>query len=75
MLKISVKSYLNSEPEQLEKSGEAVDQYTVDGTNYYIVRNNSVLQVAWVDDSYECYISGEISVEEIQMMIDSIVKG
>ena len=61
--------------EWVEKSSEAVEVYEADGTSYYIFSNNAQLTAAWTKDSYECYISGELTVEEIKMMIDSIGKG
>ena len=71
-LKITIQSYLNSFPEQVEQSEKASEVYVSDGISYYIFADNSCLQAVWVSDSYECYISGEITADELRLMIDSI---
>lgn len=68
-------SYIGTEPEWVEKSAEPVEIYEAAGTSYYIFSNNEQFTAAWMKDSYECYISGELTIEEIKMMIDSIGKG
>lgn len=73
--KIHMQSCVGTETEWVEKSTEALEIYEADGTNYYIFANNEQLTAAWTKDSYECYISGELTVEEMKMMIDSIGKG
>ena len=73
--KLHVQSYVEAETEWVEKSTEALEIYDADGTSYYIFANNEQLTAAWKKDSYECYISGDLSVEEIKTMIVSIGKG
>lgn len=74
-LKISIRSYMQSRPEQIEMSDGFQEIYNSDGTDYYIFTNYDVIRAAWIIDSYECVISGELSVDEVKMMIDSIKKG
>lgn len=74
-LKISVKSYLGIEPEQIEHSSELVETYTVNDVEYYIFSNYQQNRAVWLTGSYECYISGELSISELKTMIDSIEKG
>ena len=74
-LKISIRSYMQSRPEQIEMSDDFQEIYNSDGTDYYIFTNYDVIRAAWIIDSYECVISGELSVDEVKMMIDSIKKG
>lgn len=45
------------------------------GIEYYIFSNLDKIQVIWIDESYECMISGDISLEEAKQMINSIKKG
>ena len=73
--KIHVQSYLSSDSEKVEINEELLEIYEVSGTEYYIFSNMDQMRVVWVKDSYECYISGELTVEEAKMMIDSIGKG
>ena len=74
-LRVQVQTYNGTSLELVEKSDEAVEVYEADGTSYYVFANNEQLTAAWIKDSYECYISGELTVEEMKMMIDSIGKG
>ena len=74
-IKVVIQSYLDARPEQFEVSNELIEIYTVSGVSYYIANNNATLKVAWITDTYECYISGKITIEEIKQMIDSIEKG
>lgn len=75
MLKISVQSFLDGYPEQVEMSEGFQEVYAVDGVDYYIFCNHNQNRAVWTIGTYECYISGEISVEELKLMIDSIGKG
>ena len=59
----------------LEVGEDFLEVYTVSGVTYYIFENLEQLQVVWIVDSYECMISGDISVEEAKKMIDSIERG
>ena len=72
---IIVHSYLPYNPGHIEISGDLLELYEVDGVEYYFFANNSRHFAAWVQGPYECSISGELTVEEIKMMIDSIEKG
>ena len=74
-LKISAKLYLSSEPEQIEQSNISTEILTIDGRDYYILSNNDLNQVAWLNGSFEYYIAGEITIEEMKLMISSIGKG
>lgn len=71
-LKITVQSYLNSNPIQLEQSDGCFEIYHVSGIKYYFFVDNSCTQAAWINGSYECFISGELTIEELKEMINSI---
>lgn len=75
MMKISVQSFLTAHPEQIEMSDDYSEIYTIDGVDYYIFSNHDQTQAVWSIDTYECYISGELGVDEVKSMIDSIEKG
>lgn len=74
-LMITIQSYVMGNPEKLEIQETPLEVYLVSGTQYYILGNTEQLRAAWIKDSYECYISGELTIEEIKTMIDSIGKG
>ena len=73
--KVHIKPYTSENPEWVEKSGEVFEVYPHLGTDYYIFTNLEQYTTVWIKDSYECNISGDLSVEEIKSMIDSIGKG
>lgn len=74
-LKISVRSYQNSYPEQIEQSGDTEETYVSSNIIYHIFEDNGQLRAVWVNDSYECYITGDLTTDQLESMIDSIVKG
>ena len=74
-IKITIRSYLDAEPEQIERSDDLLEIYPVSGIDYYIFANHEQIQTVWIIDSYECYISGELTIDETKAMIDSIGKG
>ena len=75
MIKMSVQSFLIGQPEQIEKSDDFIEIYTVSGIDYYIFSNYAQTRVAWVTGTFECFISSELTVDEIKLMVDSIEKG
>lgn len=75
LLKITVQSYLNSNPEQIEQSEGFIEEYESSGIKYYFFSNYEMIRAAWINGSYECYISGELTIDELKEMIDSIGKG
>lgn len=72
---ITVRSFLESDLETVEINDEPLEIYEVSGLKYYILENLEQTRAIWVKDSFECYISGELTITEIKMMIDSIGKG
>lgn len=74
-LMITVQSYVENDLEIVEINDTLLEIYIVDGVEYRIFSNNQQLRAVWIKGSYECYISGELTLEEIKTMIDSIGKG
>ncbi len=75
IVKVWVCDYLDANPTQIEQSGNVLEVYEVGGVKYYFIENEEQLRVAWVIDSYECYISGNLSIDELKQMVESIEKG
>lgn len=75
VVKVWVCDYLDSDPTQIEQSGNVLEVYESGGVKYYFIENEEQLRVAWVIDSYECYISGNLSIDELKQMVESIEKG
>lgn len=74
-IKICIVDYIDTYPSQLEQSDSVSEVYESAGVKYYFISNNEELRVAWVKDSFECYIIGPLSVDQLKQMVDSIEKG
>ena len=74
-IKVTVQEYLNKYPVYVEQSEGLVEEYVVSGITYYLFTNYDNVKAVWIVDSYECYISGNVTIEELKQMIDSIEKG
>ena len=74
-LRICVQSFLLGSPEQIEKSADFQETYCKNGIDFYLFANHDQTRAMWIIDTYECSISGELSIAEIKAMIDSIWKG
>ena len=72
---ITVQSYLDSDPEKIEINEDIVEIYKVSDLEIYIFSNNEQFSAAWAKDTYECIISGDLTLDEIKTMINSIGKG
>ena len=71
-MKIQIKQYLDSDPEQIEQSDSLIEAYEANDIVYYIFADNANLQAVWIKENYECYISGPLTIDEIKSMIESI---
>lgn len=74
-LTIRVQTYLSEDNYSLEIEEGNPEIYTVSGNEYYLLINKDQIRAAWVSDNYQCSISGDLTIDEIKMMIDSIGKG
>ena len=73
-LSMFVIRYSPSSPGQYPIDDELVELYQSGGTDHYIFYNGEHLTAIWLKDSYECSIAGDLSLEEMKTMIDSIGK-
>lgn len=55
-----------------QKDATIETEYSAGGICHYIVGNNETISAMWVNGCVEGYIQGELTVEELQKMIDSI---
>ena len=74
-LRITIRDHLDKSPYYVEQSDGLAEEYEVSGITYYLFTNLEDSRAAWVQESYECDISGDISIEELKEMINSIQKG
>lgn len=72
MLKVQIKRYLTEDSEQIEQSGTLIEEYESDGIIFYFFEDGSMLQAVWTSENFECYISGELTIDEMKTIVDSI---
>lgn len=75
IMKIQIKNHIEMDSEQVEQSGVFYMEYPSGGIIYHIFQNNNQFRAVWIRDGFECYISGELTIDELENMIDSIGKG
>ena len=65
-------------PEQFtiayQKNAEIEETHASGGITHYIMGNTETLSAMWINDRVEGYIQGELTVEELRQMLDSIYK-
>lgn len=71
-LKLLIKSYIDTDPAHIEINDSLIEIYHIHGTDYYIFNNMDNVQAIWIYDTYECTLSGHLSLEEIKQIINSI---
>lgn len=71
---ISVTIVSLSEPitKTFEKDSEDVTVYTMNGIEHFIMTNLGITNVVWKQETFECSIIGNFSLEEAEEMINSI---
>ena len=55
-----------------QKDATIEEEYIVGGISHYIVGNNATISTMWVNGCVEGHIQGELTMEEVRQMIDSI---
>lgn len=74
-LRITVQEFLDKIPVYVEQSDGLVEEYEVAGVTYYLFSDINVVKAVWINGSYECNIFGNVTIEELKQMIESIEKG
>ena len=75
VLRITVRDYLDGIPVYIEQDEGLVEEYAVSGNTYYFFTDTDLSKASWINDSCECSIFGNVTIDELKMMIDSIKKG
>lgn len=55
-----------------EKNDTAPERYIINEIPHYIMNNYDQNMILWRNENVECCISGELSIEDLKMMVDSI---
>lgn len=74
-LRITVCDHINKGPYHVEQSDGLTEEYVVLGTTYYLFSNLEYNRAMWLYGSYEFDVSGNVAIEDLKKMIDSIQKG
>lgn len=74
-IEVCVYAYVGPDSMRIEANEGYTEICNMNGIDYYIFDNNGWVSAAWNQGVYDCCISGEITIEEIKRMIDSIPKG
>lgn len=74
-LMIRVQAFISPKIQSTEIDGNVIEIFEHQNSKYYVFRNLDQLQVIWMTGSYECCISGNISLEIAERMINSIKEG
>ena len=74
-LMVRVQTYLEEDILNVEIEENYTEILSVSCVDYYIFKNEDQCRAVWITGMYECMISGDLSIDEIKMMIDSIGKG
>ena len=72
---VSVQDHLGKSPNFVEQNEGLVEEYKVSEITYYLFENNKQVQAVWIVDSYECGITGRVTIDELKRIINSIEKG
>ena len=72
---ITLREYLDGEPLYVEQSDGLIEKYEVEGITYYLFSDINVVKAVWINGSYECNIMGNVTIDDLKKMIDSIEKG
>ena len=71
-LRIHILQANNVSTDRIEINGSLLEAYTIDSTTYYISSQNETLQTVWISGGLKLQIIGEITIDEMKAMIDSI---
>lgn len=72
LLRISIETYRPEATSIYEVNEELTELYQTNGTDYYLFYNIDRPVAIWYDAPFVCHITGDITMEELKQMIDSI---
>jgi len=73
----TVQIIIHAEPPEVytityQKNSDIEEEYLANGITHYIMGNTETLSVMWLNGCVEGHIQGELTLEELRQMIDSI---
>lgn len=74
-LQIHIQSFSGDNSDKIEINEYLVKTIKLSELEFFIFNNMNQIQIMWANDSYVCCISCQLSMPEIEMMINSVGKG
>lgn len=71
-LSISITNIGDGADSTFEKDGSNVIVYESNGIEHYIMSNIERIKVVWLNGKFECAIAGNISLDDLEQMVNSI---
>jgi len=72
MFRVSIRKVMDAPHLDVEINAEDVELYLAGGIEHYLMADVKQRKVTWQNGNWECKISGDLSREELLLMIDSI---
>lgn len=69
---ISIQNVMDTPPSKVEIDNSDVETYVAGNINHYIMTDVQQNKATWHNGTWECFIAGDITKEDLLMMIDSI---
>lgn len=57
-----------------QKDDNEVKEFVVNGITHYLMQNNETATATWTNGAAECVIQGDLTMEELEKMVESIYK-
>ena len=73
-INISIKTKISGSPSYVEQLGGTYETIKIARQEYFIFDNTNCLTAVWLTDTHECILSGNLSVAQIETMLDSIAR-
>ena len=72
--KMFVRNYIPGHPTYTEQLGGEYKTLIIAGQEYYIFKNDVLYTAVWIADGYECCLTGELSLSQIETILMSAAK-
>lgn len=75
IIMVRISHYSDADSLYIVQSDAPIEIYESDGVAYHIFGAGDELQAVWLNEGFECFISGPLTISEMERMIDSIAGG
>ncbi len=71
-VRVTIAYYVNEAPGAISPSGDLVERISRNGTAYFYFAEEEGVRAAWIYGAYACEIAGDITMEQLKAMVDSV---